>query len=64
MFVFADKYGGVIQFDEQGDGPGRYYVLNYRRDRNRKGSNDIKYEYVKVGTWADGLQMFPNQKVV
>ena len=64
IFLFADKYGGVIQFDEQGDGPGRYYVLNYRRDRNRKGSNDIKYEYVKVGTWADGLQIFPNQKVV
>ena len=49
---FADRQGGVVQFDKQGDGPGRYFVLNYRRNPETN-----RYEYAKVGTWADGLEM-------
>ena len=49
-----------MQFDKQGDGLGRYYILNYRRNRSTR-----RFDYIKVGRWsADGLTMFPGERVV
>ncbi len=52
QIFITDKYGGVIKFDEQGDGPGRYFILNYRWNRTTR-----RYGYETVGTWDNGLHM-------
>ncbi|KAK2154042.1 hypothetical protein LSH36_278g01000 [Paralvinella palmiformis] len=49
---FSDGFGAEVEFDERGDGSGRYDVLNYRRNRITR-----QYEYVKVGQWNNGLKM-------
>ena len=49
-----------MEFDKQGDGLGRYYILNYRRNRTTR-----RYEYVRVGRWsASGLHVFDDRRVV
>ena len=45
----ADVNGAMVQFNEQGDAPGRYTIMNYQRNRQSR-----EYEYKVVGTWADG----------
>jgi metabotropic glutamate receptor 1 len=49
MFLFF--VGEEVFFDENGDGPGRYDVLNLQDN-----SNDIEHplHYVQVGTWSTG----------
>ncbi len=44
-------------FDKQGDGLGRYNLLNYRRNRTTR-----RYEYVNVGRWANWLTI--NEKIM
>ena len=46
---FSDGYGARVQFDEQGNAPGRYTIMNYQRNRTTH-----EFEYRVVGTWADG----------
>lgn len=48
----------MVQFDKQGDGLGRYHILNYRRNRATR-----RYEYVLVGRWYNGLHLDPEEKV-
>ncbi|ELT87766.1 hypothetical protein CAPTEDRAFT_211789 [Capitella teleta] len=47
---FDDGYGGVVGFNKQGDGLGRYNIMNYRRNRSSG-----RFEYEIVGDWAGGL---------
>ncbi|CAH1784570.1 unnamed protein product [Owenia fusiformis] len=47
---FTDGFGGLVQFDKNGDGLGRYNIMNYQRNR-RTG----KYEYHVIGKWATGV---------
>ena len=58
-FFFADKYGGVVQFDRQGDAVGRYNLLNFRRNRTTQ-----RYEYHKVGDWRGDLSMYPTESLM
>ncbi|XP_014679765.1 PREDICTED: metabotropic glutamate receptor-like, partial [Priapulus caudatus] len=44
--------GSQVQFDERGDGLGRYDIMNFRRD-NETGD----YAYVTVGRWDKGLHL-------
>ena len=46
----SDGYGGMVEFDNSGDGLGRYNIMNYRRNRSTG-----RYEYVIVGQWAGVL---------
>ena len=48
--MVSDGYGVTVQFDEKGDAPGRYTIMNYQRNRRTR-----EHEYKVVGTWADGL---------
>ena len=41
-----------MKFDEKGDAPGRYVVLNYQR--NRSNGN---FEYRQIGTWSSTLDV-------
>nr|KAG5708798.1 hypothetical protein BaRGS_031952 [Batillaria attramentaria] len=52
-------YGARVQFDEKGDAPGRYTIMNYQRNRSTR-----EYEYVVVGTWADGLLSLELENIV
>ncbi|XP_076356976.1 metabotropic glutamate receptor 5-like [Tachypleus tridentatus] len=39
----------TVRFDANGDSPGRYDIMNYQR------MNSTKYDYVKVGSWINGV---------
>ncbi|KAK3803075.1 hypothetical protein RRG08_027997 [Elysia crispata] len=47
-----DGYGAQVNFDNKGDAPGRYMIMNYQRNRRTR-----EYEYRVVGTWNSGLQV-------
>ncbi|XP_017768785.1 PREDICTED: metabotropic glutamate receptor 5-like, partial [Nicrophorus vespilloides] len=57
------EYGGdLVEFDENGDPPGRYDIMNYQLTKNKGG-----YDYVKVGewnnrslVWKETIQLGPN----
>lgn len=38
----------VIEFDENGDPPGRYDIVNYQQKDNGR------FDYVQVGDWYNG----------
>lgn len=59
FYVLADGYGATIHFDEKGDAPGRYTIMNYQRNRQSR-----EYEYKVVGKWADGLLDLDLRKLV
>lgn len=40
-----DYHGDPVEFDENGDPPGRYDIMNYQR------LGDDTYDYVHVGDW-------------
>ncbi|XP_071961715.1 metabotropic glutamate receptor 3-like [Antedon mediterranea] len=46
--TFEDITGSRVSFDERGDGPGRYDIMNYRM------GSDKHYHYVNVGNWSMG----------
>lgn len=48
-----------MHFDENGDGPGRYTIMNYQRNRTTR-----EYEYKLVGTWADSLLDLDLSKII
>ena len=48
-----------MEFDKQGDGVGRYNIMNYRRNRATQ-----KYEYVTVGRWTEGLSLDTSETVM
>ncbi|XP_025106909.1 metabotropic glutamate receptor-like isoform X3 [Pomacea canaliculata] len=56
---FDDGYGATVHFDENGDGPGRYTIMNYQRNRTTR-----EYEYKLVGTWADSLLDLDLSKII
>ncbi|PVD24296.1 hypothetical protein C0Q70_14767 [Pomacea canaliculata] len=56
---FSDGYGATVHFDENGDGPGRYTIMNYQRNRTTR-----EYEYKLVGTWADSLLDLDLSKII
>ncbi|KAI8764219.1 metabotropic glutamate receptor, partial [Biomphalaria glabrata] len=45
-------YGATVKFDERGDAPGRYMIMNFRRNRRTR-----EYEYHVVGTWSGELNL-------
>ncbi|KAH9510157.1 hypothetical protein Btru_043617 [Bulinus truncatus] len=47
-----DGHGATVQFDENGDAPGRYMIMNFRRNRRTR-----EYEYHVVGTWNGELSV-------
>ncbi|XP_022098848.1 metabotropic glutamate receptor 3-like [Acanthaster planci] len=51
--VFTDIVDQQVSFDENGNGLGRYDILNFRRDENQENH----YHYVKVGKWYGQLEM-------
>ncbi|XP_070557629.1 metabotropic glutamate receptor 3-like [Ptychodera flava] len=51
---FKDMVGSDVRFDQQGDGLGRYDIMNFQWDPFSK-----SYKYVKVGHWANRLYMDP-----
>ena len=52
--LFADIVGSEVRFDKNGDGLGRYDIMNYRRVPE---SNPPTYHYVKIGEWSNSLQL-------
>ncbi|XP_038054376.1 metabotropic glutamate receptor 3-like [Patiria miniata] len=50
---FKDIVDQQVSFDENGNGLGRYDILNFRRDENHPN----RYQYVKVGKWHGQLEM-------
>ncbi|XP_072181620.1 metabotropic glutamate receptor 3-like [Diadema setosum] len=52
---FVDLADTEVRFDAQGDGPGRYDVMNFRPIEGTD-----KYHYVRVGEWAQTLSMDPS----
>lgn len=38
----------TVKFDENGDPPGRYEIVNYRK------VDDVEYDYVHVASWVSG----------
>ncbi|XP_041459355.1 metabotropic glutamate receptor 3-like isoform X3 [Lytechinus variegatus] len=53
--TFLDLANTEVRFDAQGDGLGRYDIMNYRPI---EGTDD--YRYVQVGEWANTLSMDPS----
>ncbi|KAL8613951.1 hypothetical protein ACOMHN_023187 [Nucella lapillus] len=49
---FASYSGHVVHFDEDGDPPGRYEILNYQPVIHADGN--VTYEYVTIGQWMTG----------
>ena len=54
---FSDLVGSEVRFDENGDGPGRYDIMNYQRV---PGSEPPTYQYFKIGDWSGTLQLNPS----
>ena len=50
--INSDGHGAEVNFDNKGDAPGRYMIMNYQRNRRTR-----EYEYRVVGTWNSGLQV-------
>lgn len=48
MNVSFEYEGDVVEFDERGDPPGRYDIVNFQRRPNGT------YDYVQVGDWNNG----------
>lgn len=44
----------LLKFDENGDPPGRYEILNFQKLSNGN------YEYVHVGDWSENLTWIRN----
>ncbi|XP_036357359.1 metabotropic glutamate receptor 8-like [Octopus sinensis] len=44
----------TVEFNEKGDGPGRYDVYQYQRD-------DIEYKYIRIGEWTGSLRLFEDK---
>ncbi|XP_013392097.2 metabotropic glutamate receptor 3 [Lingula anatina] len=49
---FLDSQGSLVQFDANGDGLGRYNILNYRQN-----TETGEYEYHVVGHWHNGINL-------
>ncbi|CAF4824575.1 unnamed protein product, partial [Rotaria socialis] len=54
-FLKSSRFTGItgeeVFFDENGDGPGRYDVLNLQGNAD---TFDHSLHYVQVGTWSTG----------
>ncbi|KAF2889030.1 hypothetical protein ILUMI_17143, partial [Ignelater luminosus] len=64
MNVSFNYEGDIVEFDENGDPPGRYDILNYQQ------KEDGTYDYVTVGiwnnrtiNWMSDMQYGPNTSV-
>ncbi|XP_076043149.1 metabotropic glutamate receptor-like [Oratosquilla oratoria] len=53
---FTDIVGSHVKFDEQGDGPARYTIYNYRRVPGYDA-----YNYTVVGSWYSELDINMNE---
>lgn len=51
---FVSKFGEEVHFDENGDPPGRYDIMNFQRFEG-EGDENATYAYVKVGSWNNGV---------
>ncbi|XP_072038787.1 metabotropic glutamate receptor 3-like isoform X2 [Amphiura filiformis] len=51
---FNDFVGSEVRFDQNGDGLGRYDIMNYRRIPD---SDPPEYHYVNVGQWSNNLEL-------
>ncbi|XP_039198888.1 metabotropic glutamate receptor 5 isoform X2 [Crotalus tigris] len=45
---FTGVSGDMISFDENGDSPGRYEIMNFKKMRKDQ------YDYINVGSWDNG----------
>uniref|UniRef100_A0A670XWQ8 Metabotropic glutamate receptor 1 n=1 Tax=Pseudonaja textilis TaxID=8673 RepID=A0A670XWQ8_PSETE len=45
---FTGVSGDMISFDENGDSPGRYEIMNFKK------MNKDQYDYINVGSWDNG----------
>ncbi|XP_022903794.1 metabotropic glutamate receptor 5-like [Onthophagus taurus] len=52
MNVSFEYENDTVQFDENGDPPGKYVILNYQRKMNDT------YDYVEIGNWHNGTLMW------
>ncbi|XP_006820959.1 metabotropic glutamate receptor 3-like [Saccoglossus kowalevskii] len=52
---FKDMVKSQVSFDEQGDGLGRYDIMNFQKDQHTG-----LYAYKKVGHWANVLYLDPS----
>ncbi|XP_053982545.1 metabotropic glutamate receptor isoform X1 [Hylaeus volcanicus] len=58
--AFTDSAGSEVKFDEHGDGPARYEILNFRKS-DLNGSNG--YHYRVVGKWFNSLDIRTDELV-
>ncbi|XP_014784677.1 metabotropic glutamate receptor 5 [Octopus bimaculoides] len=50
---FTSYFGEEVHFDESGDPPGRYDIMNFQQFES-DGEENATYAYVKVGSWNNG----------
>ncbi|GAB1606994.1 metabotropic glutamate receptor 1-like [Argonauta hians] len=50
---FVSYFGEEVHFDENGDPPGRYDIMNFQEFEG-EGDENATYAYVKVGSWSNG----------
>ncbi|VDD80304.1 unnamed protein product [Mesocestoides corti] len=56
---FTDRNGDTIYFDENGDPPASYDILNYQQTVNARGEE--VFEYVQIARWKHGRMEFVDE---
>ncbi|KAM7367864.1 hypothetical protein PAMP_014133 [Pampus punctatissimus] len=60
-YLLKTSFGGVsgedIYFDENGDTPGRYDIMNLQN------VGDTRYDYINVGSWHEGILSIDDNKL-
>ncbi|CAK6961913.1 metabotropic glutamate receptor 1 [Scomber scombrus] len=61
-YLLKTSFGGVsgedIYFDENGDTPGRYDIMNLQS------VGDSRYDYINVGSWHEGILNIDDEKLL
>ena len=51
---FPGATGNTVEFDENGDAPGRYTIYQYQRHKGSPGS----FHYLPIGNWSNGYLLY------